>query len=433
MKRTKVNLGHTVLTTMDMGWLVPIASLEVLPGDSFRHSTSVLVRVGALVAPVMHQVNIRIHSFFVPNRIMWTSWEDFITYSQAGTGWPVHPYSATGAVAAGDLLNYLGVPPRPSTPVLNTNFFPVRAYNKIYNEYFRDEQIQTPIFEDAILLRRVNWEKDYFTTARPNPQVSSGGIMTGTAPTALTSPIPINTATAQISIEQWRQAMAIQQLREHRNKYGNRYVDYLRYLGVTPGDGRLDRPEYLGGGSQTIAFSEVLATADNGTNTVVGDLAGHGIAALRTRPYNRFFSEHGWVLTVMSVRPKAIYSSGIERKLGRSQPRDYWQKEDEMLGDQAIRNKELYSLDPAPDGVWGYTPRHEEYRFQEDYTSGFFDSSLDYWHFARQFSAPVVLNSAFLQCVPQDRPFADKVTHELQCMIVHQIAARRLVSARARN
>jgi len=483
MKRSTHNLSHQVVTTNDNGVLMPIGCVEVLPGDTFRHSVSMLLRTIPLVSPLMHGIDLRVHSFFVPNRIMWDGWEDYIS-KQTGT----HPtITYTEGTSDYSLLNSLGVPPRgvaAETHILNA--FPIRAYNHIYNEFYRDQDIQAELNVDQLELQRVCWAKDNFTTARTYPQYGATGISIPFASgnidvkSDVTTPgnhigiystddsdhvqlyadggdssILADTTTTNaeggklyvtpnehsgIDINDYRQARAFQRFLENRNKFGSRYVDYLRALGVRPRDGRLSRPEYLGGGKQTISFSEVLATSDSGTFTV-GDIAGHGLAALRTRPYNRFFEEHGIMLTLLSTRPKTIYQSGKhrlwERQEGTSADLQYWEKEHEALGPQRVYDFELYGDQDSGEAnhtTFGYNDRHYEYRKMPSYATNGCRDGGDYedWTLSREFAAAPVLNTSFLECTPSDRAFANTTTPELQAMVNHRLKARRLVSKYAR-
>ena len=240
-------------------------------------------------------------------------------------------------------------------------------------------------------------------------------------------------ATTTMTIADWRNAMALQRFAEARTRFGERYVDYLRYLGVNPSDGRLDRPEYLGGGRQTIAFSEVLATNDDGSSHNVGDMFGHGIAAMRTRPYRRFFEEHGHVITMATVRPKAIYTEAMNRNWLRAAKEDYWQKEQEILGMQALTKREVYSSHANTTDVFGYVDRYQEYRFEHSRVSANFRDSSDYdWHLGRILGTSPSLNTSFIECAPSDRVYQDTSMPEVYMMINNQIAARRLVAKRAR-
>jgi hypothetical protein len=233
-----------------------------------------------------------------------------------------------------------------------------------------------------------------------------------------------------VNINSLREAFALQRFAEHRAMYGSRYVEYLRYLGIKASDARLQRPEYLGGGKQTIQFSEVLQTAE-GTDPV-GTLRGHGIAAMRSNRYRRFFEEHGFVLSIMLVRPKAIYMQGIPRSWLRRVREDFFQTELQHIGQQEVYTKELYGA--APDGengdlkVFGYQNRYDEYRGHESYVCGEFRDILDYWHLARSFSNEPVLNADFISATPSERIFAAQENDQLYCMINHSLQARRLMS-----
>lgn len=498
MKRAKHSLSNYRLASMNQGEIYPIGLQEVLPGDSFRQRTSALIRVSPLVAPVMHPVRVSIHHWFVPNRILWNSWEDFITGKNTALVVPTLSIAAANTAAI-RFANSLGIGiDAPPAPVL-VNSLPFRAYNLIYNEFYRDQDLTTAVptrtgdSGDVVadyLIRMASWEKDYFTTARPYPQQGNNTEvvqlnLTGTVPvsglgsrtqtfsstpvtafesnlasrsysfsknidqtntndqvymegTAATGYPKVNVNLANIQggsvtmdINAWRTSMAMQRIREHRNKYGSRYRDMLAFLGVRSSDARLQRPEYLGGGKQVISFSEVLSTAET-TEAVVGDMAGHGIAAMRHRPYKRFFEEHGYVLSFMIVRPQTVYQQSVPRTFLRRDYEHFWQKELEMMGEQAITNAEIYGDSATPSSIFGYQGRFDEYRHAESSVSGEFRSILDYWHMARIFGSQPVLNASFVEANPTDRIYASAVNDELYVMASHQISARRLVSKRAR-
>lgn len=485
MSRASHNLSHYHLTTFDMGYLVPVACVEVVLGDLFMHSASALLRASTLVAPVMHPVDIRIHHWFVPNRILWSSWDEFITGRDPEAVVPTINIASAGNYT---LVDHFGVP----NDCGAINALPVRAYNKIWNEFYRDQDIISEATEDDLALKRVAWEKDYFTTCRANPQqgtsitipfaagsqapvlgisiadnqaaaasgqagigvVADGDTALGTNtwrsdnqaayiraqttgnPNASTNRPQIfadlgDVQGAGIDVNDFRMAMAMQRHLEARNRWGSRFVDYLQYHGIRPRDSRIDIPEYLGGGRQTMAFSEVLATAE-GTNTNVGDQAGHGIAALKTRRYRRFFPESGWMLSLMSVRPKTLYADQLHRSFLRTLKDDYWQKEYEAFGPQAVLKKEVYGNHGSAVEVFGYNGRHDEYRHHPSYVSGGFRSTDDYWHMARFFASAPSLNQTFLECVPTDRIYADTSEPEVRVMVSHRLAARRLISRRSR-
>lgn len=478
MKRAKFNLSHYKLLTCDMGELVPLTWFEVIPGDSIQQYTAAMLRCSPLNAPVMHPVRCRIHHFFVPYREIWDDWEDFITGGPDGDDNSEHPYIESGSVAEGSLADYLGVPPATYSPDLKFSALPFRAYAKIYNEMYRDQDLVSELTIDTTdgedtttntTLQKVSWEKDYFTTARSDTQkgsdvtiplgtdadvvgdgnmqpiFKSGGSVqfglqasstdrvvdttqqsdnTGTLTWEDTKLIADLTNATGIDINDLRLALSIQRYQEARQKYGSRYVEYLRYLGVRSSDGRLNEAEYLGGGRQTISFSEVLAT--DGSNT--GQMYGHGLSAMRTNRYRRFFEEHGMVMTMMSVLPKAIYAQGLHRSFSREVKEDYFQRELQFIGEQEVYNKEVYTEHTTPDGVFGYQSRYNEYRTLPSQIHGEFRDSNDHWHYARIFSSDPALNSTFVNAVPTKRVNQSTGTDCLYIMANHSIQARRMLS-----
>lgn len=481
MKRNKFSLSHYNLLTMNMGPLVPLGWQEVLPGDSLQHATSLLIRVSPLLAPVMHPVMVRIHHWFVPYRLLWEDFEDFITGGPDGTSVPVHPTINITSVTEGTLQDYMGLPVTLSCDE-DVSALPFRAYNMIWNENYRDQDLQTEqTFSIAsgadsttdLDLVNTAWEKDYFTTCRPWPQkgddvviplgdaapVQSSGTgiplfdgtgsgtnlslagdgstldarLSGVATGSLQWNDPkleadLSSATG-IPIADLRLALAIQRYQEARAKYGSRYTEYLRYLGVRSSDSRLQSPEYLGGGRQVIQFSEVLST--DGANT--GDMKGHGIAAMRTNRYRRFFEEHGLVMTLCSVIPKTMYTAGLHRKWSRSVKEDYFQRELQFIGEQEVMNKEVAIDHTTPDGIFGYQARYDEYRSHPSSISGEFYSTNDHWHMARTFASDPALNSTFIAANPTNRIYASSDTDQLYIMANHSIQARRLLARTAKN
>lgn len=490
MKRNKFNLSNTKLLSCDLGELVPIGLTEVLPGDSVQHSTHALLRCSPLLSPVMHPVHVHTHHWFIPNRLLWDNWEDFITGGPDGMNASVFPtITFAGGVAIGTLGDYLGVPT--GVNGISVSALPFRAYAMVFNEWYRDQDLVTPLTISTAdgndtttntTLQNAAWEKDYFTASRPWEQkgpsitvplgtsapIKGIGLLNTQAPSAGSAAVretgatgtttypfytqnttpgsatffrmaqgtaggnPLITAdlsaASAITVNLLREALALQRFEEARARYGSRYTEYLRYLGVRSSDARLQRPEYLGGGRNTIQFSEVLQTAE-GVDTPVGELRGHGIAAARSNRYRRFFEEHGYVLTLLSVRPKAIYMQGLPRTWNRRVKEDFWQKELEHIGQQEILNKELYAAHTSPNGTFGFQDRYDEYRRAVSTVSGEFRSSLlDFWHFARNFSSDPALNSTFVKCVPTERPFAVPSQDVLYIMAKHSMVARRLVA-----
>lgn len=494
MKRAKFSLSNYKLFSGDMGELIPCGLMEVLPGDTIQAATSALVRCAPLLTPPMHPVNVAIHHWFVPHRIIWDDWEGFITGGPDGEDDSVFPTitfgGGTGA-AVGSLADYLGVTPGVNN--LTVSALPFRAYALIWNEFYRDQDLQTLLAlstasgadaTTSTALQNGAWEKDYFTSSRPFEQkgpaitiplgtsapVKGIGVVDGITVSetdrtvresgALTSSTTYSrtlnlstdnnyaeiigaggttgsgtglniradlTDASAITINALREAFALQRFAEARARYGSRYTEYLRYLSVKSSDARLQRPEYLGGGKNVIQFSEVLQTAE-GTNPV-GELRGHGISSVRSNRYRRFFEEHGYVLTLMCVRPKTIYAQGIQRHWNRRNREDYWQRELEHIGQQEVLYKEVYAGHTTPEGTFGWQDRYDEYRRQESTIGGEFRSTiLNDWHFARIFGSDPALNADFVKCVPPERAFASQDNDTLYIMARHSIQARRLVS-----
>lgn len=488
MKRSKHSLSNYKLLSCNMGNLVPIGLFEVLPGDSVQQATSALVRCAPMLAPVMHPVHARIHHWYVPHRLVWEDWEDFITGGPDGNNASVFPTISSGAgFALGSLADYLGVPP--SIASIDVSALPFRGYSLIFNEWYRDQDLVTELVIDKTsgpdtttntALQRVAWEKDYFTSARPweqkGPQInvpignkapvvgvgtsqnaspasnafkdtrgnvtessylSSGTTFAIKAQGSGASSKPdvyadLSLATG-VSINLLREAFALQRFEEARARYGSRYTEYLRYLGVRSSDARLQRPEYLGGGKQTIQFSEVVSTAEAGSDPL-GTLGGHGIGAMRSNRYRRFFEEHGYVFTFLSVRPKTVYTQGLYRHWNRRVKEDYWQKELQHIGQQEILNKEIKANHATPNGIFGYQDRYDEYRRTESSVAGEFRTTvLDYWHMARTFTTDPALNASFVECLPTERIFAAQDNDVLYVMANHSIQARRLVAAQGNS
>lgn len=465
MKRTNHNLSNYKLATLDMGKLVPVQYQEVLPGDSMQLETSAVVRVSPLMAPIMHQVTVRFHHYFVPNRILWDKWEDFITGGEDGANADVIPQHTLGATPEKGVLDYMGVPPVPN---LQVNELPLRAYNMIYNEIYRDEDLQTKRLEDDNTLASVNWRQDVFTTARPFSQKGN----TSTLPIGTFAPIKTDqlggagqsisilnsnddikkiyagttyseisttagtagqqlyadlTSATGVTATEFREFFAMQRYAEARARHGGSYVDYLRMHGIKPSDGRLSRPEYLGGGKANLQFSEVLQTAE-GVDPV-GEMKGHGITSLKTRKTKRYFEEHGSVITLMSVVPRSIYTDGAQRSFFRTDKEDFFTRELQHIGQQEVLQGELYCSDTADvRNTFGYANRYSEYTETPSTVAGEFrDSTMNHWHMARDFTTAPILNDSFLKCVPTKRIHAVETNDVLWCMINNKTFAKRMV------
>lgn len=494
-KRNKFNLSHKVNFSCDQGELIPISAIEVLPGDIFRHGTSLLIRLSPMLAPVFTQLNCTLFQFFVPNRLVWEDWEDFITGGEDGEDASVHPtIKFASGVAVGSLADYLGITPGVNNPggTDGVSALPFRAYAKIFNDWIRDQDLQTEIglslasgvdTTTNTALQFINWQKDYFTSARPfeqkGPQITIPigdeapvrGIFSANAQTYAALGTPVNwkdttganpgstpasgvtetrfaiagqaagtnvtpdiyadlAAVTGIPVTELRLALSLQRFEEISARYGSRYVEYiLSRFGVKSSDARMQRSELLSRSKQVVQISEVLATAE-GTDTEVGDLKGHGISGMRGNRYVRHFEEHGFVITLLAVQPTTLYPQGIHRSWLRRDKYDYFQQETQHVGQQEIYNSEIYAGAASPMGTFGWQDRFDDYRRMFSRVSGEFrTTALDFWHQARIFGSEPALNSTFVRSNPTDRIFAVPSEDNLYITATQSIIARRVMSA----
>ena len=492
------DLSHERKMSFNMGSLVPMYVQDIVPGDRFKVRSEVLMRLAPMLAPVMHRVNVFVHFFFVPNRLVWDNWEDFITGGDDGTANPIFPHylitnSNKALFARGTLADYLGIPD-PSSFTVHTSGVPVsklpfRAYQLIYNEYYRDPNLDAEVVisktdghvaEGQILnLRSRCWEKDYFTSALPWSQrggdvnlpvtgeinfipvdkspatatLSAGGVpaqgdiqlMSGGVLDSNGNQINLQTVMAEdygltnvrITINDVRTSIKLQEWLEKNARGGGRYIEQiLSHFGVKSSDARLQRPEYLGGGKSPVVISEVLASAETGTSVDVGDMYGHGISVGNTNSFNKFFEEHGYIMGIISVLPRTAYQQGLERHFTKFDKFDYYFPEFANLGEQEVKIKEIY-LDYArptesdPEDTFGYQSRYAEYKYKSDSVHGDFKTSLAYWHLGRIFSAPPKLNSSFVHLSDSDsgvhriHTVTTATVHKLYCQIYNNVKAIR--------
>jgi hypothetical protein len=488
-KLNKFNLSHDVKLSFNMGDLIPVLVEEVVPGDRFRVQSEIMLRFAPMLAPIMHRVNVWTHYFFVPNRLVWNEWEEFITGGEDGTSQPVHPVFTTSQLISnsaggnGSLADYLGLPTLNSNVVSESvNALPFRAYSLIWNEWYRDQNLQTPIDVtmtsgldnnfDQVRVQKRCWEKDYLTSCLPWAQrgdavsvpgsvnystFSTGyrgdtgavlgdmqiaGAVNPTAPGTLyiNNPPPSlpdpyirieNIEDLEVDINDLRRSNALQKWLELAARGGSRYVEQVKaFFGVTSSDARLQRPEFLGGGRQNVMISEVLQTGETAT-TPQGNMSGHGISVGATNRFNQRFEEHGFVFGIVSVLPKTAYQQGIKRMWSRDDKFDYYFPQFAHLGEQEVLNKEV-SFDGNttndPDGVFGYQSRYAEYKHSCSRVHGDFRETLDYWHLGRIFpSGTINLNSDFVASDPSHRIFANTTPtdHKLWAQIYHKFDALR--------
>lgn len=497
-RSSKHNLSHRVSLSSKMGLLMPIALFDVVPGDKIKHKISALIRTQPLLAPVMHTVDVDVHCYFCPDRLIWDNSEDFHTGGDDGMDDSVVPYMTAPADTGylkGSLADYFGLPI--GVPGYKHSALPFRAYAKIYNEHYRDTQLQNELaisYADGLdsttsrALVAPAWKRDYFTMARPQPQLgpevtiplsgdlssipvtiqgngtdirlssvgtpSVSGVWenTNTASTASNldpalgtgstgSPFRWNNPGLEgeadlsgggdvgLDVRDLREGNALQRMLEHNNIFGGRYIEQLlSRFNVAPQDVRLDRPEFIGGGETKIQFSEVLQTAE-GTDPV-GEMKGHGISFLSSHKYTRRIPEHGWIMCFMILRPKTQYMQGLHRMWSRETRWDYFNPEFQDIGDMAILNKEVKAGHAQPDGIFGFTPMYEDYRTIPSRVAGDFRDTLKYWHMAREFSGNPALNSSFITANPTSRIFPDTSGDQLYISVNHGITARRLLRKR---
>lgn len=473
-KKNVFDLSHDVKMSCDMGFLVPCCVLEAVPGDKFNIGCQSLVRFAPMLAPTMHRFDITIHYFFVPNRIIWDNWEKWIIDPEAATY--VHPtFSLTGAEAGLPLCDYLSIPSFTHTDQLKVSGLPFAAYQAIYHEYYRDQNL-VPEFDYKLIdgnnngrpnfldIRRRAWEHDYFTSALPFAQkgnavqlplgtlndvrvVSNYDDVAGqqeitfpgqTLPggqnmvnridvnqpndpnfgseelLAKTSELEIGSTT----INDLRRAFRLQEWLEKNARAGTRYIEsILSHFGVRSSDKRLNRPEYITGVKSPVVISEVLNTTGVQTDLSEpqGNMAGHGIGVVSGRHGSYFCEEHGFIMGVMSIMPKPAYMQGVPKHFLKHQdPFQYYWPSFAHIGEQEILNVELYAdqAQAARDATFGYTPRYAEYKYQPSRVSGEFRNTLKYWHLSREFATAPGLNKAFIECDPGKRIFAVELQDE---------------------
>lgn len=465
--RSSFNRSHGYKTTFDAGWLVPVFVDEALPGDTFNLDMSVFGRLATPLHPVMDNMFLDAFFFFVPNRLIWNNFVKMFGEQDNpsdSTSYIVPTMTApAGGYAEQSLSDYLGIPTKVAGLVHSSLWH--RAYNLIWNQWFRDQNLQNSVTVDKgdgpdsptnyTLLRRGK-RHDYFTSALPFPQKgpavqlplgsqalvkglylsnnptqalagidvagpsspvsmsntslfatskSAVGTAAGTAFNATNSNIyaDLSTATAA-TINQLRQAFQIQRIYERDARGGTRYTEIIQaHFSVTSPDARLQRPEYLGGGSVPLNINPIAQTAPTtGGSTPQGNLAAMGTVNMNRVGFTKSFTEHGVLLGLVSLRADLNYQEGLNRMFSRSTRFDFYWPALSHIGEQAILNKEIYADNTANDNlVFGYQERHAEYRYKPSVITGKFRSnattSLDSWHLAQDFTSLPALNSTFIQ------------------------------------
>lgn len=458
--RSTFDLSYSKLFTADMGILYPVCHDIVVPGDKWNISNHMVLRANPLVSPIVHPVKIDTHYFYVKMSDIWDDWETFITGGPDGTDATALPrWSSPTSTAEESLWDLFGMPtgvtPHSSREPVD---FMLRAYNLVYNEYYRDQTLQTEknLTDDDVLSR--NWEKGYFTSSLPWRQRGTAPALpiSGTTSAVFSGDVPLswpavsggstatifyyrstnnypnNTGTktalelghvdqadinsntvdlssaTTFSVTDLRYAVAVQQWLERNARAGARYAEFVpAHYGVYTEDGRIGRPEYIGGTSSPLITSEVLGTNQDASTTEHGHLAGHGISIDQNYVGNWFAREHGIIIGLMSIMPAAVYQQGINRQWLQQDRYDFYFPEFNGLSEQAVENVEIYVQGTSADSdVFGYVGMYDEYRWKPNMVCGKMRSSFDHWHISRQFSALPNLNSAFITCSPRDDAWA---------------------------
>lgn len=510
-KRNLFNLSFDNKFSCQLGQLIPIMCEPVVPGDTFRINTEVMVRMAPMTFPIMQQLDVAVHYFYVPNRLLFSSsetWEQFISPQataknpnptetippsiELNSSDPAGHGAPFTLCADGTLMDFLGYnvfyddKTHKSLPV---QILPVNAYNLIYFNYYMDQNVSEPPSKKKILgeprlhdwtdiradlqgtgedpdsyfnLRHRCWKKDYFTSALPftqrgadvhlplygdlpiktNSQINGSTYLIEQPSKTGNFGVGYNSDSNQLYLEngdstlritpyltqsdidgklygdlqnatsatinELRKATALQRFLEISARCGARYKEFvLGHFGVDVPDGRLQRPEFLGGGTCKMQISEVLQTSasvqsETGDITSpLADMAGHGIAFGKTNYCKKSFPEHGYVMAILSIIPRAGYYQGIRKDLLKQDRLDFYSPEFAHLGEQPIQMAELYtSYNEAnydPNETFGYTPRYAEYKFIPNQIHGTFKDNMDSWHMARRFAKKPTLSKEFLE------------------------------------
>ena len=463
IQRSVFNRSHDLKTTFDAGYLVPIFVDEALPGDTFTLNTTAFGRLATPINPVMDNIHVETFFFAVPHRLVWDNWEKFCgEQTNPGDSTDYLVPTVSGTVTNGSLFDYMGIPT--SVSGLTWNNLAGRAYNLIYNEWFRDENLQNSVvvdkddgpdtYSDYVLLKRGK-RHDYFTSCLPWPQkgdavslplgttapvVSDGTdislasnpsgtirniggtgsnssmVYSGTMPAENMKfynsglEADLSTATAA-TINELREAFQIQKLYERDARGGTRYTEIIQsHFGVTSPDARLQRPEYLGGGKDRINIHPIAQTSSTDATTPQGNLSAFGTTGFGGHGFQKSFTEHCVVIGLINVYADLTYQQGMNRMWSRQDRWDYYWPALSHIGEQAVLNKEIYAQGTSDDNsVFGYQERYAEYRYKPSMVTGQFRSnyaqSLDNWHLAQDFGALPALNASFIE----ENPPIDRV------------------------
>lgn len=487
-QKNRFDLTHDVKLSLNMGKLVPIMVSEVIPGDHFKIRNEILMRFAPLVSPVMHRIDVYTHYFFVPNRILWPNWEKFIMNGQeTPDNLPAFPVVTVDENNYGPLYDYLGIPAPIGEEFENISALPFAAYQKVYDEYYRDQNLIDSLdielhdgsnqdLNDLFQLRTRAWQHDYFTSSLPFAQKGAAvllpvGELTDVEVYAdVAAPVvpgdqvqwdgefygpgsafnvvvdakdvgssadggrlyaAVSEADLQATtINDFRRAIRLQEYLEKNARGGTRYTEGIwSHFGVKSQDARLQRPEYITGTKTAVTISEVLNTTGT-EDAPQGNMAGHGIAVSGGNGGSYYAFEHGYIIGIMSVMPKPAYMQGIPKHFFKiTDPFQYFWPSFANLGEQPVEKREIYAFQGQDNGkeTFGYVPRYAEYKFENNRVAGEFRTTLDFWHLARKFATPPLLNQSFVECNPTTRIFAveDEDSQKLYAHVLNIVQATR--------
>lgn len=493
LQRSVFRLDKTWKGTFDSGLLIPFFVSEAIPGDSRKIRISAIVRLATPLKPFMDNVYIDYHFWWCPMRQLWENTEKFFG-EQVNPGDSIDyltPVVSVDSTAFGgqenSMADYMGLPPFSAahvTAAYVVNALPARMYNRVYNFHYRDQNLIQSISQPTgdgpdggglYPLQRRGKRHDYLTASLPFQQkgdpvavslgdsapvyselATGGSVLTvdagkGGADTNMnttgflnldtsqtgTSPLLVDLASAtSITITDLRQSIAIQHVLERDARGGSRYPEILlsRYRVLDPQMTVLQRPEYLGGGSRPLNVQPIARTNENTVDQeYLGDLAAVGTQMVDGIGFTRNFTEHGYIMGILSVRADLTYQQGVERMWNKRARFDYYHPELAHLSEQAVLNQEIYVDGTSADtGVWGYIGPYDEYRYGQSLITGRFRSSssatLDPWHLSQFFISRPTLNQTFIEETPPiKRAIAVQDEPEFICdMYISDTAARPL-------